>query len=234
MNIVITGAGKGIGAEIVKILCKHKGNHLFVISRNGENLRKLQAECNRINPDAKLAIAEFDLSQFEFYPFLLQKIELVFRHCDLLIHNAGKLVNKPFLKTDPVDFDDVFNVNVKSVFLLTQLLLPMMGSGGHILNISSMGGVQGSRKFPGISAYSASKGAVAILTESLAEELKEREIRINCLALGGVQTEMFEKAFPGAKAMHTPQQMAQYIADFAVTGHKYFNGKIIPVSLAVP
>jgi NAD(P)-dependent dehydrogenase (short-subunit alcohol dehydrogenase family) len=110
----------------------------------------------------------------------------------------------------------------------------MMSKGGHIVNISSMGGYLGSKKFAGLSAYSSSKGAVSIFTEALAEELKEAEISVNCLALGGVNTDMFEKAFPGVKAMQSPPQMAQFIADFAVTGNRFFNGKVIPVSLTIP
>jgi NAD(P)-dependent dehydrogenase (short-subunit alcohol dehydrogenase family) len=234
MNIVITGTSKGIGAEIVKILCKHKGNKIVAISRSGDGLRKLLAECHKISPDAKILPAEFDLSQYEFYPFLFQKIESYFLHCDVLINNAGKLYNKTLEMTEPQDFDEIFNVNVKSVFFLSQLLLPLMTTGTHILNIGSIGGIQGSKKYIGLSAYSASKGAVAVLTESLAEELKERGIRVNCLALGAVQTEMFEKAFPGQKALQSPPQIAQFIVDFALTGHKFINGKIIPVSTAVP
>ncbi len=234
MNIVITGTSKGIGVEIVKILCKHKGNHIVAISRSGDGLRRLVNECTKINPDAKILPAEFDLSQYEFYPFLFQKIERFFLHCDILINNAGKLYNKSIEKTDPQDFDDIFNINVKSVFFLSQLLLPIMSTGAHILNIGSIGGIQGSKKFAGLSAYSASKGAVAVLSEALAEELKERGIRVNCLALGAVQTEMFEKAFPGQKALQSPPQIAQFVVDFALTGHKFMNGKIIPVSLSVP
>ena len=234
MNIVITGTSKGIGAEIVKILCKHKGNRIVAISRSGDGLRKLLQECHKINSEAKILTAEFDLSQYEFYPFLFQKIENFFLHCDILINNAGKLYNKSIEKTEPQDFDEIFNVNVKSVFFLSQLLLPIMTTGTHILNIGSIGGIQGSKKFAGLSAYSASKGAVGVLSEALAEELKERGIRVNCLALGAVQTEMFEKAFPGQKALQSPPQIAQFIVDFALNGHKFINGKIIPVSLSVP
>jgi NAD(P)-dependent dehydrogenase (short-subunit alcohol dehydrogenase family) len=234
MNIVITGASKGIGAETVKILCKNKGNCIVAISRSGEGLKRLVNDCQKINPDVKLLPAEFDLSQFDFYPFLLQKIETLFHRCDILINNAGKLINKPFESTDLQDFDDVFNVNIKSIFFLSQLLLPIMNKGGHIVNISSFGGVNGTKKFSGLAAYSASKGAVAILTEILAEELKEREISVNCLALGAVQTEMFSHAFPGQRAYVTSAQMGQYISDFAITGHKFYNGKILPVSLGTP
>jgi NAD(P)-dependent dehydrogenase (short-subunit alcohol dehydrogenase family) len=234
MNIVITGASRGIGSEIVKILSKHKGNHIIALSRNGDGLRKLVSECLKLNPDAKVRPVEFDLTQYDFYPFLLQKIQTFFRTCDVLVNNAGRLVNKPFEKMELQDFDNVFNINVKSVYFLIQLLLPAMNRGSHIVNISSIGGFQGSKKFMGLTAYSSSKGALAILSETLAEELIEHDINVNCLALGATQTEMFEKAFPGLKALQTPLQIAQFIADFAVTGQKFFNGKVIPVSNTVP
>lgn len=234
MNIVVTGASRGIGAEIVKVLAKHKGNHIVAISRNGEGLKTLVLDCGKLSNDTSVIPAEFDLTHFDFYPFLLQKVETSFRHCDILINNAGKLINKSIEKLDYQDFDDIFNVNVKSPFFLIRQFLPIMSKGGHIINISSMGGIQGSKKFKGLSLYSASKGALAVLTEALAEELNDKEVAVNCLALGATQTEMFEKAFPGMKAMQTPQQIAQFIADFAVTGQKFFNGKVIPVSLSVP
>jgi short-subunit dehydrogenase len=234
MNIVITGAGKGIGAEIVRFLCKQKGNQIVAISRNGEHLRKLQADCLKLNPDSKVSVIEFDLVQFDFYTFLLQKIGLVFQHCDILINNAGHLINKSFEKFEFHDFDDIFNSNVKSLFFFTQMIIPTMNKGGHVVNIGSIGGIQGTRKFPGLSAYSASKAAVTVLTEALAEELTGKDISVNCLALGAVQTEMFEKAFPGQRALQMPHQIAQYIAEFSINGDKYFNGKVIPVSVTVP
>ncbi len=234
MNIIITGASRGIGFELVKTLAKHKQNHIVAISRNGKALKELVAECIRLYPDAKVTPYEFDLNQFEFYPFIVQRLETFIHKCDILVNNAGKLVNKPFNKFTLSDFDDTFNVNIKSPFFLIQALLPLLNKGAHVVNISSIGGVQGSKKFPGLSAYSASKGALAIFTEALAEELAEQEIKVNCLALGAVQTEMFTKAFPGAKAMQNPAQIAHFIADFAITGQKYFNGKVIPVSMSVP
>ena len=234
MNIIITGAGNGIGFELVKALAKHKLNHIVAVSRNGAALKELVAECVRMYPEAKVTPYEFDLIQFDFYPFIVQRLETIIQKCDILINNAGKLVNKSFLRFDPAEFDATFNVNVRAPFFFIQSLLPMMNKGSHIVNIGSMGGIQGSMKFPGLAAYSASKGALAVLTEVLAEELAEQEIKVNCLALGAVQTEMFVKAFPGAKALQNPAQIAHFIADFAVNGHKYFNGKIIPVSLSVP
>jgi short-subunit dehydrogenase len=234
MNIIVTGASRGLGAEIVKTLCRHKGNQIVALARSAESMKRLSSECQKLNPGCKLVTIEFDLAQFDFYPFILQKIETVFHHCDILINNAGRVVNRPFLKTELQDFDEIFNVNVKGLYFFTQLILPIMGKGGHILNISSMGGIGGSRKFSGLTAYSSSKAAVSVFTEVLAEELEGSEISVNCLALGSVSTDMFEKAFPGAKAATTPGQMALFIADFAINGPRYFNGKVVPVSSSVP
>ncbi|MCX6276900.1 MAG: SDR family oxidoreductase [Bacteroidetes bacterium] len=234
MNIVITGASRGIGFELAKALAKHKQNHLVVISRNLNKLKELAAECLRIYPDAKVTPYQFDLNQFDFYPFIVQRLETIIPKCDILVHNAGKLVNKPFNQFQLSDFDDTFNVNVKGPFFFTQAMLPIMNKGSHIVNIGSVGGIQGSVKFPGLAAYSSSKAALAIFSEVLAVELAEKEIKVNCLALGAVQTEMFAKAFPGAKALQNPAQIAHFIGDFCVNGHKYFNGKVIPVALSVP
>jgi NAD(P)-dependent dehydrogenase (short-subunit alcohol dehydrogenase family) len=234
MNIIVTGASKGIGAEIVRVFSRHKTNTVIIISRNGEAIRRLAAECQKGSQDTRIVPIEFDLSQFDFYPFLLQKIEQVFKHCDILINNAGKLINRPFEKVTPQDFDDVFNINIKSPYFLIQVLMPLLGRNSHIVNISSLGGIQGTKKFAGLTAYSTSKGALTLFTEVLAEELIEKDIAVNCLALGAVQTEMFEKAFPHAKAMQTPQQIANFITDFAISGHRYFNGKVLPVGITVP
>lgn len=234
MNIVITGASKGVGFEVVKILARHKQNQIVAISRNGKALKELVAECTKQYPESKVIPYEFDVSQFDFYPFIVQRIETFIHKCDVLINNAGRLVNKPFDQLEQSDFDDIFNVNIKAPFFLTQAMLPIMTKGAHIVNIGSQGGITGSVKYPGLSAYTSSKGALAMLSELLAEEFTEREIRVNCLALGAVQTEMFAKAFPGARALQTPVQVAQFIADFAISGHKYFNGKVLPVSISVP
>jgi NAD(P)-dependent dehydrogenase (short-subunit alcohol dehydrogenase family) len=110
----------------------------------------------------------------------------------------------------------------------------MMPSGSHIVNISSMGGFQGSSKYKGLSYYSASKSALACLTECLANEFSEYGISVNCLALGSVKTEMLDKAFPGYKAPVDAKEMAEFISDFALTGHKFFNGKILPVAVTNP
>ena len=124
--------------------------------------------------------------------------------------------------------------NVFAVAGLTQAIDSKLEKGAHVLGISSMGGVQGSAKFPGLSAYSSSKGALITLFELLAEEYKTREVCFNSLALGAVQTEMLEAAFPGLKAPVSAKQMGAYVADFVQHGHQYYNGKVLPVSSSTP
>ena len=227
MNILITGAGKGIGFEIAKLFSGEKGNKIIGISRKTESLQSLAIE--NIFP------IQFDLANFNNYQSdLLPEIKKHFTKIDILINNAGFLVNQPFQKISSIDFDKTFDINIKSPFFLCQTLLPLMHSKTHIVNISSMGGFQGSAKFNGLSVYSASKGALAILTECMAEELKENGIKVNCLALGAVQTEMLSEAFPSYEAPLKPSEMAEFIVDFAINGSKYFNGKIIPVTLSNP
>ena len=164
----------------------------------------------------------------------VEEIKTSFRSIDVLINNAGSLINKPFLEISSSEFEKVYKVNVFAVATLTRLLLPMINTDGHVLNITSMGGVQGSAKFPGLSAYSSSKGALIILTELLAEEFKESGPSFNALALGAVQTEMLEEAFPGYQAPLSAAQMADYIIDFALKGHQFYNGKVLPISSSTP
>lgn len=234
MNIIITGASGGIGYETAKYFCQSGNHSIIVIARSREKLVKLQKECHVVNPESTVTPLPFDLSQKDFTETLIPEIRKVVDSVDILINNAGKLVNKPVKEFTDQDFDSIFEVNVKSPFRLIRDLLPMMNTESHIVNISSMGGYQGSAKFPGLSLYSASKGALAILTECLAEELKDREIKVNCLALGAVQTEMLSRAFPGYKAPLTSAEMAEFLGDFAVNGHRFFNGKILPVSVSTP
>jgi len=234
MNIIITGASKGIGYELVKAFANDSANNILAISRNEELLSKLKRECLDSNQNSNVFPIAFDLSSFDIINELIGIIKEKIDTVDILINNAGYLVNKSFEFLTDEDFDNLFTVNVKSVFKLVQALLPMFKPNSHIVNISSMGGFQGSVKFPGLSLYSASKGALAILSECMAEEFKEEQIKVNCLALGAVQTEMLSEAFPGYEAPIKPNKMAEFIKNFALTGQQVFNGKILPVSLSTP
>ena len=125
-------------------------------------------------------------------------------------------------------------VNVFGVAELIRQLISRFKTKSHVVNISSIGGIGGSSKFPGLSAYSSSKGALNILTEMLAEEFKDKGISFNTLALGAVQTEMLEEAFPGYEANISSSEMANFIYKFSLEGNNFFNGKIIPVSNTNP
>ncbi len=231
MFAVVTGASKGIGLEIVKQLAVDEDNLVLAIARSSKELDLLK----KSSPD-NIVTFTGDITSPSALTKILTLIKKNTKQIDVLINNAGFLVSKNFENISSKELFQVYNVNVFAPFLLTQKLLPLMGkrTRSHIINISSIGGVQGSSKFPKLSAYASSKAALAGLTECLAEELRSKNIACNCLALGAVQTEMLEKAFPDYKAKITAKQMANFIVDFALTGHQYFNGKIIPVSSTTP
>lgn len=234
MNILITGASRGIGYEVAKKFALKTGNHVIVVSRNEQLLNNLVKECKQENPRTRIFPLVFDLEKGDFEKGLYEPVQKEFPSIDILINNAGLLINKPLLESTDEDFDRMFNVNVKSVFKLTRALMPLLFENAHIVNISSMGGFQGSAKFPGLALYSSSKGALAVLTEAMAEEFKDKKIKVNCLALGAVQTEMLAEAFPGYTAPVNPKEMARLITDFAINGSTFFNGKILPVSISTP
>lgn len=236
MNIIVTGASRGIGYELVKLLSTDSKNTVIAISRNGAKLDQLKDECLSQNSFSNVVTIVCDLSDKNAIEGLVSELQKKIRSVNILINNAGALVNKPFETISTADLEYVYNVNVFSVVRLIQGIFPILDleKRSHIVNISSMGGFQGSAKFAGLSAYSSSKAALACLTECLAEEFKEKNIAFNCLALGATQTEMLNEAFPGYKAPLTADKMAAFIADFSLNAHQYMNGKIIPVSLSTP
>lgn len=230
MNIIITGASRGIGRQLALNLAGREGNRVIAIARDEEKLKSLR---NELPDPTRIISIPFDLRNGDFEALGID-IRAHFSEIHVLVNNAGVLINKKISRLSGEDFDQMMAVNVKAAFMLSQALIPLFEPDSHILNISSMGGFQGSAKFPGLSLYSASKGALAILSECMAEELKDFKISVNCLALGAAQTEMLTEAFPGYKAPLSAEQMASYIADFALTGHHYYNGKILPLSLSTP
>ncbi|MBN1791888.1 MAG: SDR family oxidoreductase [Bacteroidales bacterium] len=237
MVVIITGASRGIGFATAKYFAGMKHCEIYALSRNKAGLGQLATECAGLNKSSQVHPMVFDLDEFLLNPDkTLKKLTREIKQIDILINNAGLLVNKPFLDTGLDEISRLFHVNCIAPAMLIRQLIPLMGRQGptHVVNISSMGGFQGSQKFPGLSYYSASKAALACLTECLSEEFKDTRIAFNCLALGSVQTEMLEEAFPGYKAQLQPGEMAEFIGHFALTGHKHMRGKVIPVSIANP
>lgn len=224
-NIIITGTSRGIGFELVQLFAK-SGHQVLALSRNEKPIQDLKLK--------NVSTFPFDLSDEDAYKKVQDFIHTNWNQVDVLINNAGILLNKPFSNSTIQDFETVYKTNVFGVAELTRLVLPNMLKGSHVVNISSMGGVQGSMKFPGLAAYSSSKAAVITLTELLAEEYKSQGIAFNVLALGAVQTEMLEEAFPGYVASNSALEMATYIFDFSLNGQKYYNGKMLQVSNSTP
>lgn len=225
-NVIITGTSRGIGLELVKQFAD-LGYNVLALSRNTSVIESLE--------NANIASFSFDLSEDISYDNLTKFIQTEWNSkVDILINNAGAIVNKPFEEISKTDFLNIYQVNVFGVAETIQTVVPFMSTSGHVVTISSMGGIQGSMKFPGLAAYSSSKGAVITLSELLAEEYKGKGPAFNVLALGAVQTEMLEEAFPGYQAPLKPFEMASYIREFAVSGYKFYNGKVLQVSSTTP
>ena len=224
-NIVITGTSRGIGFELAKQFAEN-GHQVLALSRN-------TAPLSAVNHKNITALS-VDISNNDDLNKVTDFIKSTWKKVDVLINNAGKLINKPFTEISSEDFLEVYKVNVFGVAEITKLMIPFLQKGSHVVTISSIGGIQGSLKFPGLAAYSSSKGAVITLSELLAEEYKEQQIAFNVLALGAVQTEMLEEAFPGYEAPISASEMADYIYNFSLTGNKFYNGKVLQVSSSNP
>ena len=221
-TIVVTGTSSGIGHQIC-IQAAKMNFHVISVSRNIEPLKDIGGiESFAIDITNKDSVDEFIAN------LKSRKIKI-----DILINNAGYLVSELFGDTTYDSFKKTFDVNVFGLAEITRSLIPIINSDGHVINISSIGGVNGSKKFPGLSAYSSSKAAVIALTEVLAEE-HQNGPSFNVLALGAVQTKMLKEAFPDYKVDTKPEEMAKYILDFAINGNKLFNGKLISVSNSNP
>ncbi len=223
-NIIITGTSRGIGYELA-LQFANAGHQVLAISR------KMPQELLE-NPN--ITCLSIDMTQLDELIQVEQFIEKTWKKVDVLIHNAGRLLHKPFTQITPEEFESVYKVNVFAVAELTKICIPFLSKGSHVVSVSSMGGIQGSMKFAGLSAYSSSKGALITLSELLAEEYKEQGIAFNVLALGAVQTEMLQEAFPGYQAPISASAMANYIFHFSLTGQEYYNGKILQVSTTTP
>jgi len=234
MNFIVTGAGSGIGYQASIHLAQRQDAKVIAVSRNKGNLEKLKRQS--VNEKAAGEIIPFacDLTSLQDGAFnelfKSNKITAI----DGLVNNAGLLINKPFEKLSREEFKSVYEVNVFGPMQLISMLLPYLRKSArpHIVNISSLGGFQGTAKFAGLSAYSSSKAALACLSECLAVEFAGDKIAVNALCLGAVDTEMLQLAFPGFNAPVKAADMGRYVADFVAGGHAYYNGKILPVALA--
>jgi NAD(P)-dependent dehydrogenase (short-subunit alcohol dehydrogenase family) len=223
-NIIITGTSRGIGYEMA-LQFANAGYQVLAISRKTPQI---------LIEHGNITCLAIDISDENQLLQVHNFVSKTWKKVDVLLHNAGSLLHKNFTEISSQEFQNIYKVNVFAVAELTKICIPFMGKGSHVVTISSMGGIQGSTKFAGLSAYSSSKGAVITLSELLAEEYKENGISFNVLALGAVNTEMLQEAFPGYEAPLSAKEMADYIFNFALTGNKYYNGKVLQVSASTP
>jgi 3-oxoacyl-[acyl-carrier protein] reductase len=224
-HVIITGTSRGIGFELAKLFANN-GHKVLAISRNTKPLLDINHQ--------NITTISVDVSQTSDLKKITEFVKKNWKKVDILINNAGKLIHKPFTELTSEDFLEVYKVNVFGVAELTKNMISFLQKGSHVVTISSMGGIQGSMKFPGLAAYSSAKGAVITLSELLAEEYKEQQIAFNVLAIGAVQTEMLEEAFPDYKAPLSASEMAAYMYDFSINGNKFYNGKVLQVSSTTP
>lgn len=227
-NIIITGASRGIGRALTEKFL-NEGHSVFVVSRNEEKLKEIA----QIHTDKDFRYAPLDLSQPEDYENIHDYI-YDWTKIDAVYNNAGVLIKKDFADLSADDFMESWKVNFLAPAMLIQSLMSKFTPDTHIINVSTMGAVQGTVKFPGLTAYATSKAALVNLTEMLAEEFKDKGFKVNCIALGAVQTEMLAEAFPEYKAPVSPEELAEYLFDFGLNAHRFQNGKIVELSLTTP
>lgn len=234
MNIIISGGSSGIGYETALKLSEDKKHKILVLARRKEKLEQLKNQAFNRNIEYYCV----DLQSFNKNDFI-QKIEQYFGNStkefkiDVLINNAGKLIAEPFLESSIKSWQESFQLNLFAMVELIQAVYPYFNKtvGSHIVNIGSMAGITNAEKFPTLSAYSATKAAVNSLTESLAVEFKQDNIRVNAINPGAVATEMLAQAFPNSKTKITSKMFAEQLADFAVRGQLLNNGRILQWSL---
>ncbi len=226
MNVIVTGCSKGIGLEITQSFLRYPNVRVIGLSRTSVSL--MSKNFHHIPFDLLNLLTEANV--------LIKEINKIVHSVDILINNAGFLRNERFENTSYEEAFQMVQANFISPALLIQSLLPLLQKSfhAHIVNIGSMGGVQGSVKYEGLSWYSSSKAALATLTECLALEFSKYNISINCLALGAVDTQMLQEAFPEYRAPVKPEEIAPFITHFALNAHKFINGKIIPLALSNP
>jgi len=229
MNVIINGGTRGIGRETAIRLSQNTANFILVTGRNREAVNELSSAYSNIS-GYNMDISEFEKHIESFTRHISEEL----KHVDILINMAGYLVSQKFEETSSNDARLIMETNFFGPSLLIKAIKPFMKKGSHIVNIASMGGFQGSSKYSGLSYYSASKAALASLSECLALEFAPAGISVNCLALGAVNTEMLKEAFPGYNAPVNSKDMAEYIADFAINGHRFYNGKVLPVAMSNP
>jgi NAD(P)-dependent dehydrogenase (short-subunit alcohol dehydrogenase family) len=219
---IITGASQGIGAATARHLAA-KGARVALVARSADLLAQVAAE---IQAAGGIALSlPGDISDPAQVRAMFDRVVHEWGPCDILINAAGVVVNVPFMEMDLAAWDHVINTNLRGLMLCCQAAFRQMAAhGGTILNFSSLSGVKNVEKFPGLSAYVASKFGVAGLTEALAVEGRPLGIRVMAVSPGAVDTPMLRAAAPHLKPGMTPDDMARIVGFMVSDAGRFLNG----------
>jgi 3-oxoacyl-[acyl-carrier protein] reductase len=224
-EIIITGASGGIGSALCRVFLDG-GHRVMAISRKESVMD--------VHPNL-----EWVQNSLDNYAEIRNAVDSWSEGSGLriLIHNAGYMIRKAFMEIEQSEMEELMHVNLIYPCMLTKALLGWLSNGdaGHTIYISSMSGFQGSLKYPGLTAYGASKSAGNAWIESMAAEFDIKQgLYFNALSLGAVNTSMLKDAIPNTTSAVEVREMARFIFDFALDGFKVMNGVVLPVRISNP
>ena len=230
---LITGASGGIGKELARVLVEY-GAEVCISGRNVEELNELKESLGD-----KCHIVPCDLSNTNEISELVSKSEEVLGQIDILVNNAGITKDNIFLRMSEQEWEDVININLNSTFNVLKLITKGMVKRkyGRIINISSVVGATGGA---GQVNYAASKAGLIGLTKSLSQELATRNITVNCIAPGFIETPMTEKLDDNRKdiiissipanRIGTPKDLSSAVIFLASQESSYITGQTIHIN----
>jgi 3-oxoacyl-[acyl-carrier protein] reductase len=229
---LVTGSTRGIGKETTLLLLK-KGLNVIISSRSQDSVDNVIEEILNKFPSKKEHILglKCDVSKHSEVKTLVDVSVKRFGRIDVLVNNAGIVYFKSIMDTTEEEWDKIIDTNLKGVFLFTKEVLPYMSENksGVIINVSSGAGKYG---FPNLSAYCASKFGVIGLTESVAKEVTDYNVKIMAISPGGVDTKMIKDIVKvGYNASNRnlikPEEVANKIYDMIFNQNGYYNGQSV-------
>ena len=233
---LITGAGRGIGRAIAIALAKEGAE--VVINYNGSEERAKEVKQTIEENGGKASIYKCNVSDFAACEAMIKDIVKEYGHLDILVNNAGITKDNLVIKMSEEDFDAVMDTNLKGTFnTIKHMYRPFLKQrAGRIINLSSVSGVLGNA---GQANYAASKAGVIGLTKSVARELAARNITVNAVAPGYIDTDMTQAMTEAAREatlaqiplrrVGTPKDIAETVAFLASDRASYITGQVISV-----
>jgi 3-oxoacyl-[acyl-carrier protein] reductase len=235
---LVTGASRGIGAAIAKRLAADGAQVIAHYGSGAEETKQLVAQIEAAGGHASAVQADLASTNGPFE--LMERVaqQLGGKKLDILVNNAGLAPYASTADMSAADFDTLAHVNMRSVFFVTQRALPLLADGGNIVNLSS---IVSRTAFPGIPAYSATKGFIDVLTLHWAQEFAPRQIRVNAVAPGAIATRMSAwmhgpggaetlKAIQALPGLGQPEHIAGVVAFLVGPDGAWTTGQVIDAS----